>query len=31
MFDPILHTRAAELGKALVDRMIQPFTRILLI
>ena len=31
MFDPILDTRAADLGEALVDRVIQAFARILLI
>ena len=31
VLDPTLHTGAADLRKALVDRMIQPFARILLI
>jgi hypothetical protein len=31
LLDPSLHTGAADLGKALVHRMIQPFARILLI
>jgi hypothetical protein len=30
-FDPILHTRAADLGEALVDGVVQAFARILLI